>query len=251
MNCPSRTDEPLESQGWNQSPPGLAADSTTRQDLNGMVNLRAERDSDSSNLGNRDEVEDNIDERHSIDQPPWSSRPSTLNGEERSGGAWALARSQQSFPMNSLSGDHPQSCRSQIMSVSQAVWRIIVKFGTFVGPGFMVSVAYIDPGNYSTDVAAGAATKFRLLFIVLMSNIFAILLQSLAVRLGTVTGLNLAEHCRTHLPPWLNFVLYLLGEAAIIATDIAEVTLLITWMVMLDACSVLTQWIGDWLSHRA
>ena len=56
-----------------------------------------------------------------------------------------------------------------------------------------------------------------------MSNIFAILLQSLAVRLGSVTGLNLAEHCRAHLPRWLNYFLYLLGEAAIIATDIAEV----------------------------
>ena len=59
-----------------------------------------------------------------------------------------------------------------------------------------------------------------------MSNIFAIVLQSLAIRLGTVTGMNLAEHCRAHLPRWLNIGLYLLGEGAIIATDIAEVSLL-------------------------
>jgi len=98
-----------------------------------------------------------------------------------------------------------------------------VKFGKFIGPGFMIAVAYIDPGNYSTDVAAGASTRFKLLFIVLMSNVFAILLQSLAVRLGTVTGLNLAENCRAHLPRWLNIILYVMGEAAIIATDIAEV----------------------------
>lgn len=102
---------------------------------------------------------------------------------------------------------------------------VMKKFGKFIGPGFMVSVAYIDPGNYSTDVAAGASTRFKLLFIVLMSNVFAIVLQSLAVRLGTVTGLNLAEHCRAHLPRWLNFILYILGEGAIIATDIAEVSL--------------------------
>ncbi len=102
-------------------------------------------------------------------------------------------------------------------------WGIVRKFGRFVGPGFMISVAYIDPGNYSTDVAAGASTRFKLLFIVLMSNVIAIFLQSLAIRLGTITGLNLAEHCREHLPKWLNFVLYLLAEAAIIATDIAEV----------------------------
>lgn len=90
----------------------------------------------------------------------------------------------------------------------------------------MVAVAYIDPGNYSTDVAAGAETKFKLLFIVLMSNVFAIVLQSLAVRLGSVTGLNLAENCRAHLPRWLNWSLYALGEGAIIATDIAEVSFL-------------------------
>ena len=89
----------------------------------------------------------------------------------------------------------------------------------------MISVAYIDPGNYSTDVSAGAATKYKLLFIVLMSNVFAIVLQSLAVRLGTVTGLNLAQHCKAHLPRWLNVFLYVVGECAIVATDIAEVSL--------------------------
>src|SRR6266536_3471193 len=85
----------------------------------------------------------------------------------------------------------------------------------------------IDPGNYATDVAAGAATKFSLLFIVLMSNLFAIFLQSLCIKLGTVTGLNLAENCRAHLPRWLNITLYLFSESAIIATDIAEVLQLI------------------------
>ncbi|KAF3761298.1 natural resistance-associated macrophage protein [Cryphonectria parasitica EP155] len=99
----------------------------------------------------------------------------------------------------------------------------ITTFGRFVGPGFMVAVAYIDPGNYATGISAGATYRFRLLFIILLSNLFAILLQSLCIKLGTVTGLNLAEACRAHLPPWLNFVLYILAEVAIIATDIAEV----------------------------
>ena len=106
-----------------------------------------------------------------------------------------------------------------------------MKFATFVGPGFMVAVAYIDPGNYATDVAAGASTRFQLLFIVLMSNLFAVVLQSLAIRLGTVTGLNLAEHCRANLPKWMNIALYVLAEAAIIATDIAEVRILLPWML--------------------
>jgi metal iron transporter len=76
-------------------------------------------------------------------------------------------------------------------------------------------VAYIDPGNYSTDVAAGATYRFRLLFIILMANFFAIYLQSLCIKLGTVTGLNLAEACRAFLPRWLNIVLYLMAEAAV------------------------------------
>jgi hypothetical protein len=102
----------------------------------------------------------------------------------------------------------------------------IVKFGRFVGPGFLIAVAYIDPGNYATDVAGGAQFKYALLFIVLLSNLFAILLQSLCVKLGTVTGLNLAENCREHLPKWLVIILYIFAESAIVATDIAEVTCL-------------------------
>ncbi|KAL8387081.1 hypothetical protein RB595_010171 [Gaeumannomyces hyphopodioides] len=87
----------------------------------------------------------------------------------------------------------------------------------------MIAVAYIDPGNYATDVAAGAETRFALLFVVLMANAFAVYLQSLSIKLGSVTGLNLAENCRAHLPRWLTVCLYVLAEAAIIATDIAEV----------------------------
>ncbi|KAH6957254.1 natural resistance-associated macrophage protein-domain-containing protein [Fusarium avenaceum] len=96
-------------------------------------------------------------------------------------------------------------------------------FFSFIGPGFMIAVAYIDPGNYATDIAAGASYRFKLLFIVLLSNLFAIFLQSLAIKLGTVSGLNLAEACRAFLPRWLNLILYVFAEIAIIATDIAEV----------------------------
>lgn len=110
-----------------------------------------------------------------------------------------------------------------IKAVFSRVAQILVKYAKFVGPGFMVSVAYIDPGNYATDVAAGATYRFRLLFMILVSNIFAIFLQSLCVKLGSVTGMNLAENVKAHLPRWLNFVLYIFAEAAIIATDIAEV----------------------------
>lgn len=122
--------------------------------------------------------------------------------------------------------DTPQS-RSKALTMSISVpkfLRPIVKFASFIGPGFLIAVAYIDPGNYATDAAAGAQSKYALLFVVLMSNLFAVFLQSLCIKLGSVTGLNLAESCRAHLPKWLNIILYILSEAAIIATDIAEVS---------------------------
>lgn len=76
-------------------------------------------------------------------------------------------------------------------------------------------MAYIDPGNYSTDVAASATYRFRLLFIVLMSNIFTIFLQSLCIRLGSITSLNLAEAYREFLPKWLNIGLYIMAKGAV------------------------------------
>ncbi|KAH3688863.1 hypothetical protein WICPIJ_000169 [Wickerhamomyces pijperi] len=97
------------------------------------------------------------------------------------------------------------------------------KYLRFVGPGLMVSVAYMDPGNYSTGVYAGASQRYSLLFIVLLSNIIAIFLQSLCIKLGSVTGLDLSRACREYLPRWLNLILWFFAECAIIATDVAEV----------------------------
>lgn len=87
----------------------------------------------------------------------------------------------------------------------------------------MVAVAYMDPGNYATGVSAGAANRFSLLFITLISSIMAVFLQSLCIKLGTVTGYDLARCCREYLPKKLNWVLWFLAECAIIATDVAEV----------------------------
>lgn len=97
------------------------------------------------------------------------------------------------------------------------------KYGSFVGPGIMVSVAYMDPGNYATGITAGASNKFSLLFIVFLSNLIAIFLQTLCIKLGSVTGYDLARCCREFLPKWLNYVLWVLAECAIVATDVAEV----------------------------
>ncbi|KAL2874993.1 NRAMP-like transporter smf-3 [Colletotrichum sp. CLE4] len=102
-------------------------------------------------------------------------------------------------------------------------WSDLLTFGKFVGPGFMIAVAYIDPGNYATDIAAGASYHFDLLFIVLLSNVVAIFLQGLAIKLGTITGLDLATACRVFLPKWMNIIVYALAEIAIVATDMAVV----------------------------
>ena len=221
MNCPSRTDEPLESDGWNQNPPGLAADLTTREDLNGLVNRRTQRDSD-LRVGGEIAV-DTLDPTSDPHAPRIDKSGADMgksNEGVREAPLTTLGTSLSPYT-ESQSGQQPSG--AGFLGRFQNVRNVLTTFTKFIGPGFMVSVAYIDPGNYSTDVAAGAETKFKLLFIVLMSNVFAIILQSLAVRLGSVTGLNLAEHCRAHLPRWLNLFLYVLGEGAIIATDIAEV----------------------------
>lgn len=100
---------------------------------------------------------------------------------------------------------------------------IAKKYASFIGPGIMISVAYMDPGNYSTGVSAGANNRFSLLFFVLVSNFMAIFLQSLCIKLGTVTGYDLARCCREYLPRRLNYVMWFFAEIAIIATDVAEV----------------------------
>ncbi|KAM3514829.1 hypothetical protein MY11210_001553 [Beauveria gryllotalpidicola] len=122
----------------------------------------------------------------------------------------------------------PPSLRLRLVNqhVSPRLYKLkkaLFNYAKFVGPGFMISVAYIDPGNYATDIAAGASYQYSLLFIVLLSNVFAILLQTLAIQLGSVTGHDLASACRAHCPRWLNYLLYALAEVAIIATDLAEV----------------------------
>jgi manganese transport protein len=93
----------------------------------------------------------------------------------------------------------------------------------FAGPGYMVSVGYMDPGNWATDLAGGSRFGYTLLSIILLSNLMAILLQALAARLGIVTGRDLAQACRDHYPRPVNFLLYLVCELAIIACDLAEV----------------------------
>ena len=99
-------------------------------------------------------------------------------------------------------------------------WR---RLFAFIGPAYLVSVGYMDPGNWATDLQGGAAYGFQLIWILLLSNIMAILLQSLSARLGIVRRLDLAQVNRETYPKFVNFCLYLLAELAIAATDLAEV----------------------------
>jgi manganese transport protein len=94
---------------------------------------------------------------------------------------------------------------------------------SYIGPGFLVSIAYIDPGNFETDLQAGAQYKYELLWIILVASCAALIIQSLAARLGVVTGKHLAEHCRAEYPKVTNFVLWILAELAVVACDIPEV----------------------------
>src|SRR5919108_388217 len=99
-------------------------------------------------------------------------------------------------------------------------WRKIL---AFAGPGYLVAVGYMDPGNWATDLAGGSAFGYTLLAVILMSNLMAILLQGLASKLGIVTGRDLAQACRDHYGRTTNFLLWILCEIAIAACDLAEV----------------------------
>ena len=99
-------------------------------------------------------------------------------------------------------------------------WRRIL---AFLGPAYLVSVGYMDPGNWATDIAGGSKYGYSLIWVLLMSNLIALLLQSLSARLGIVRGLDLAQASRNTYPKWVNFPLFLLAQTAIIACDLAEI----------------------------
>jgi manganese transport protein len=92
----------------------------------------------------------------------------------------------------------------------------------FLGPAFIASVAYMDPGNFATNIQAGAQYGYLLLWVILASNLIAMLVQTLSAKLGIASGKNLAEHCRERFRPGVVFVMWLLAEVVAMATDLAE-----------------------------
>ena len=120
----------------------------------------------------------------------------------------------------------------------------------FAGPGYLVAVGYMDPGNWATDIGGGSKFGYTLLSVILLSNLMAMLLQALSAKLGIATGQDLAQACRSRYSPRINFALWIICEIAIAACDLAEVLgsaialnllfgLPLIWGVTLTACDVL------------
>jgi manganese transport protein len=137
--------------------------------------------------------------------------PASIDGVSASEAGWRRARVAPSLPEVHASIRIPLNAKP---------WR---KMLAFLGPGLLVSVGYMDPGNWATDLTGGARFGYTLLSVVLISNFMAILLQHLALKLGVVTGRDLAQACRDHYSKPVAFTLWLLCEVAIAACDLAEV----------------------------
>jgi manganese transport protein len=144
----------------------------------------------------------------------------------------------------------PEVYRSVRVPKGRGWWGVIRKLLAFSGPGYLVAVGYMDPGNWATDLAGGSAFNYTLLSVVIISSLMAIFLQHLALKLGVATGRDLAQACRDHFHPVVAFLLWIGCEIAIAACDLAEVIgsaialnllfgLPLIWGVCLTACDVL------------
>jgi len=122
--------------------------------------------------------------------------------------------------MNNRNENSLATVHSSINTESRTGWKRVL---AFLGPAYLVSVGYMDPGNWATDIAGGSAFGYKLIWVLFASNLIALLLQSLAARLGIVRGLDLAQASKNAYPRFANFCLYILAQVAIIACDLAEI----------------------------
>src|SRR6201989_2284076 len=109
---------------------------------------------------------------------------------------------------------------SSVTTENKTGWKKIL---AFIGPAYLVSVGYMDPGNWATDIAGGSAFGYKLIWILFASNLIALLLQGLSTRLGIVRGLDLAQASKITYPRFVNMCLYILAQIAIVACDLAEI----------------------------
>src|SRR5213080_4444016 len=137
-------------------------------------------------------------------QPDIATKPSPRAVWRRSGGQVSL----------------PEVHRTIVVPGTASFWRKLIAFS---GPGFLVAVGYMDPGNWATDLAGGAQFGYSLLAVIIVSNFMAILLQHFCIKLGVATGRDLAQACRDHYSTPVVWFLWILCELAIAACDLAEV----------------------------
>jgi manganese transport protein len=142
---------------------------------------------------------------------PASSRTSLVTARELPSTGWRRPREGPSLP---------EVHASVAVPVGGPFWR---KMGAFLGPGFVIAVGYMDPGNWATDLAGGAQYGYTLLSVIVVANLMAVLLQHLSLKLGIATGRDLAQACRDHYSPPVVIFLWILCELAIAACDLAEV----------------------------
>jgi manganese transport protein len=122
--------------------------------------------------------------------------------------------------MNNTHNESLGNVHGSVTTENKTGWR---KLMAFLGPAYLVSVGYMDPGNWATDIAGGSAFGYKLIWVLFVSNMIALLLQSLAARLGIVRGLDLAQASKNAYPRFANFWLYILAQIAIVACDLAEI----------------------------
>ena len=111
-----------------------------------------------------------------------------------------------------------QACRSSLSGKRKGIRALL----PFIGPAFIASIAYMDPGNFATNIQGGAEFGYKLLWVVVMASAMATLIQYMSAKLGIATGRNLPELCRQHFPKWLSISLWIISEFAAMATDLAE-----------------------------
>jgi manganese transport protein len=152
-----------------------------------------------------------------------------------------------SFLSDAIAPSLPEVHSSVRLSRSPIAWRRLLGF---LGPGFLIAVGYMDPGNWATDIEGGAKFGYTLLSVILISSLFAILLQYLALKLGIASERDLAQACHDEYRPAVSFCLWILSEVAIAACDLAEVIgaalalnllfhIPLSWGVLITALDVL------------
>ncbi len=119
-----------------------------------------------------------------------------------------------------MSNQSLSEVHSSVPTDKKSKWRRLL---AFLGPAYLISVGYMDPGNWATDIAGGSQFGYKLIWVLLMSNLIALLLQSLSARLGIVRGMDLAQASKNAYPSWANIPLYMLAEISIAACDLAEI----------------------------